>query len=145
MPRAGGISMLPRLTEILFIEILRHRITMAEPQAAGWLAALADPALSRCLSLIHDDPTRDWSLGELSIASGMSRSVLAERFQAILGTSPVRYVREWRLYLASVALATTGQAIATIAYDAGYVTEAAFSRAFSRTYGTPPAAWRAMG
>lgn len=145
MPRAGGISMLPRLTEILFIEILRHQITMAEPQAAGWLAALADAALSRCLSLIHDDPTRDWSLGELSTASGMSRSVLAERFQTILGTSPVRYVREWRLYLASVALATTGQAIAAIAYDAGYATEAAFSRAFSRTYGTPPAAWRAMG
>ncbi|MGK6312673.1 AraC family transcriptional regulator [Neorhizobium sp. DT-125] len=143
-PRAGGVSMLPRLTEIIFIEILRHQIMMAEPRDAGWLAALADAALSRCLSLIHDDPARDWSLEDLSAASGLSRSVLAERFQTILGTPPIRYVRDWRLYLASVALATTGRAIAAIAYEAGYATEAAFNRAFSRAFGTPPATWRAM-
>ena len=114
------------------------------PRSVGWLAALADPALSRCLSLIHDDPTRDWSLEELAAASGMSRSALADRFQTMLSTSPIRYIRDWRLYLASVALATTGQAIAAIAYDAGYATEAAFNRAFSRAFGAPPAAWRAM-
>lgn len=74
----------------------------------------------------------------------MSRSVLAERFQSVLGTSPIRYVREWRLYLASVALATTGQAIAAVAFEAGYATEAAFSRAFARAFGAPPATWRMM-
>jgi len=141
-PRAGGISMLPRLTEMIFIEILRHQIMMAEPRSVGWLAALADEALSRCLSIIHDDPTHDWSLKELSITCGMSRSVLAERFKTILGTSPIRYMRDWRLYLASVSLATTGAPIAAIAYEAGYATEAAFSRAFSRAFGTPPATWR---
>jgi AraC-like DNA-binding protein len=143
-PRAGSVSMLPRLTEIIFIEILRHQIMMAEPHATGWLAALADPALSRCLSLIHDDPRRDWSLEQLAAASGLSRSALADRFQAMLSTSPIRYIRDWRLYLASVALATSGQPIATIAYEAGYATEAAFNRAFSRAFATPPAAWRAM-
>ena len=142
-PRAGGVSMLPRLTEIILIEILRHQIIKAEPRAVGWLAALGDPALSRCLSLIHDDPRRDWSLEELAAASGMSRSVLADRFQAMLGTSPIKYVRDWRLYLASVALQTTGQTIATIAFNAGYATEAAFNRAFSRAFGSPPATWRA--
>ncbi|MEP9376740.1 AraC family transcriptional regulator [Aquabacter sp. CN5-332] len=141
-PRAGGVSMLPRLTEIVFIEILRHQIMRADPGAVGWLAALVDPSLSRCLSLIHGDPKRDWSLEELSAASGTSRSTLAERFQAKLDTSPIKYVRDWRLHLASVALNTTGQAIAAIAYEAGYATEAAFNRAFSRAYGTPPAAWR---
>ncbi|WP_106796653.1 AraC family transcriptional regulator [Rhizobium sp. H4] len=142
-PRAGGISMLPRLTEIIFIEILRHQIMMAKPHAIGLLAALADPALSRCLSLIHDDPRRDWSLELLAAASGSSRSALAERFQTMLATSPIRYIRDWRLYLASVALATTSQPIAAIAYDAGYATEAAFNRAFSRAFAQPPAAWRA--
>lgn len=135
--------MLPRLTEIIFIEILRHQIMMAKPHAIGLLAALADPALSRCLSLIHDNPRRDWSLERLAAASGSSRSALTERFQTMLATSPIRYVRDWRLYLASVALATTSQPIAAIAYDAGYATEAAFNRAFSRTFATPPAAWRA--
>ena len=60
----------------------------------------------------------------------------------VLDTSPMRYVRDWRLYLASVALSTTDQGIAAIADRAGYGTEAAFNRAFSRAYGTPPATWR---
>ncbi|ANM17671.1 AraC family transcriptional regulator protein [Rhizobium sp. N541] len=143
-PRAGGVSMLPRLTEIIFIEILRHQIMVAEPRSVGWLAALADPALSRCLSLIHDEPRRDWSLEHLAAAAGLSRSALADRFQSILSTSPIRYIRDWRLYLASIALASSGRPIAAIADDAGYATEAAFNRAFSRAFATPPAAWRAM-
>lgn len=142
-PRAGGVSMLPRLTEIMFIEILRHQI-MAAGTRPGWLAALADPTLARCLSLIHGDPGHDWSLAGLAAAAGLSRSVLAERFQATLGTSPIRYLRDWRLYLASTALAAGGRGIAAIADDAGYATEAAFNRAFARAFGTPPAAWRAQ-
>ncbi len=68
--------------------------------------------------------------------------MLAERFEAVLGTSPIRYIRDWRLNLASVALTGTHKSIATIAYEIGYGSEAAFSRAFSRTYGVPRAAWR---
>lgn len=142
-PRAGGVAMLPRLTEIAFIEILRHQILAAAPHGPGWLAALADPALARSLSLLHDAPRRDWSLRELAAAAGLSRSVLAERFQTRLGTSPIRYLRDWRLYLASLALAGSRRSIAAIAEEAGYATEAAFNRAFARAFGSPPAAWRA--
>lgn len=141
-PRTGGLSVLERLTELTFIELLRRQIIAASPGSTGWLAALADPALGRCLSLIHDDPRRDWSVTDLSSASGLSRSTLAERFETVLDTSPMRYVRDWRLCLASVALSTTAKGIGAIAHDAGYGTEAAFNRAFSRTYGAPPAAWR---
>lgn len=141
-PRSGGLSMLERLTEITFIELLRHQIAAARPAPAGWLAGLADPAVGRCLALIHDDPRREWSVQALSAESGLSRSALAERFESTLDTSPIRYLREWRLCLASTALATTARSIAEIAEDAGYGTEAAFSRAFSRIYGSPPAAWR---
>jgi AraC-like DNA-binding protein len=82
------------------------------------------------------------SVNDLSAVAGLSRSALAERFETMLNTSPMRYLREWRLCQASVALATSNKAIASIADEAGYGTEAAFNRAFSRLYGTPPAAWR---
>jgi AraC-like DNA-binding protein len=141
-PRSGGISMLERLTEITFIELLRHQIIAANSQPSGWLAALADPALGKCLALIHDDPECEWSVQNLSAASGLSRSTLAERFETMLDTSPMRYVRDWRLCLASLALSTTTKRIAAIAHEAGYGTEAAFNRAFSRAYGMPPATWR---
>jgi len=141
-PRSGGLSMLERLTEISFIELLRHQIIAENSQPGGWLAALADPALGKCLAFIHDDPAREWSVQNLSATSGLSRSALTERFETMLDTSPMRYVRDWRLCLASQALSTTTKRIAAIAHDAGYGTEAAFNRAFSRAYGVPPATWR---
>lgn len=140
-PRTGGLAVLERLTEIIFIELLRHQI-VAAVGVSGWLAALADPALGRCLALIHEDPACDWAVQDLAAGAGLSRSTLAERFETVLGTSPIRYLREWRLCLASVALSTTAKPIAHVAHEAGYSTEAAFTRAFSRAYGTPPAAWR---
>jgi AraC-like DNA-binding protein len=139
--RPGGSSMLERLTEIIFIEILRH-IATTQPASNGWLAALADPSLGKCLYLIHSEPKREWSIPDLSSASGLSRSTLTEKFEAMLQTSPMRYVRDWRLYLASVSLRTTNAGIAAIGTEAGYGTEAAFNRAFSRAYGSPPALWR---
>jgi AraC-like DNA-binding protein len=141
-PRSGGLSVLERLTELTFIELLRHQIIAAKSASTGWLAALADPALARCLALIHNESKHSWSVEDLSAASGLSRSSLTERFNAVLDTSPMRYLREWRLCEASVALRTTARPIAAIAYDAGYADEAAFNRAFSRAYGAPPAAWR---
>ena len=141
-PRAGGISVLPRLTEVAFIEILRDQIALSGPQSAGWLAAMNDPRLARCLALIHADPGRDWSVADLAAQSGMSRSAMMERFQSVLSTSPIKYIRDWRLYLASLDLARTPKPISEVALGSGYATEAAFTRAFARAFGDPPAAWR---
>jgi AraC-like DNA-binding protein len=141
-PRAGGLSVLERLTELTFIEVLREHVSSTPAGGRGWLAAMTDPALARCLALIHADPARDWSLDALATAGALSRSALTERFESVLATSPMRYVRDWRLCLAGVALSTTGRAIAAIADEAGYGSEAAFNRAFTRAQGMPPAAWR---
>ncbi|HEY3951438.1 AraC family transcriptional regulator [Phenylobacterium sp.] len=143
-PRAGGVSVLERLTEITFIEVLRQHVSSTPAGARGWLAAMTDPGLARCLALIHADPERDWSLGALAAASGLSRSAMTERFETMLATSPMRYVRDWRLCLAGVALSTSNRAIAAIASEAGYGSEAAFNRAFARAQGMPPAAWRRL-
>nr|WP_217807862.1 AraC family transcriptional regulator [Oceanibacterium hippocampi] len=141
-PQQGGTSVLERLTEVAFLELLRRQFLQATPAETGWLAAIADPALGRCLTLLHGEPVRDWTLASLARESGLSRSTLAERFEAVLGTSPIRYLRDWRLYLASVDLRTTERPTVAIGLDAGYGTEAAFSRAFSRHFGMPPAEWR---
>jgi AraC-like DNA-binding protein len=141
-PRSGGAAVLERLTEVTFIELLRHQMHAAAATEAGWLAALSDPPLARCLALIHDDPAFDWTVEELAAQSGLSRSALAERFDAVLGISPMRYVRSWRLSLARSALRSGNKSVSAIAFEAGYGTEAAFNRAFARAYGVPPAAWR---
>ena len=143
-PLRGGVSVLERLTEVAFIEVLRRQFLAEDIPETGWLAAVRDPSLGRCLGLIHAEPRRDWTLAELARASGLSRSALADHFAKCLGMSPIRYLRDWRLYLASVQLKLADRALAAVAHDAGYGTEAAFNRAFARRFGTPPAEWRRM-
>jgi AraC-like DNA-binding protein len=141
-PLRGGASVLERLTEVAFLEVLRRQFLTDEIPASGWLAAVRNPALGRCLGLIHAEPRREWTLVDLARSSGLSRSVLADHFTRCLGMSPIRYLRDWRLYLASVQLRLADTALAAVAHEAGYGTEAAFNRAFARRFGSPPAEWR---
>jgi AraC-like DNA-binding protein len=139
----GGTSVVERLTEIILIELLRSEIVAKQGSARGLFAAMTDPIVARALTSIHAMPMENWTVASLARASATSRSVLSDRFDSILGKSPMRYLREWRLLLASNALSNTAKPIRQIAEDAGYDTEAAFSRAFSRLHGVPPARWRA--
>ena len=68
--------------------------------------------------------------------------MLAERFQQLVGTSPIQYLTQWRMLLAANMLSRGNAPLSRIAEDVGYRTDTAFSRAFRREYGAPPAAWR---
>ena len=110
---------LPRLPELLLVEALRLYAS-STPLETGWLAATNDPVAGRALKLIHDDPIRDWSVDELARAAATSRSVLGERFRALLGQSPMHYIVEWRMQLAANLLVSTELRLAVIAERAGY-------------------------
>ena len=141
-PRRGSLSMIERLTEVTLIELLRHQMADAERSLVLTLPVMSDAVLSRCLNAIHRDPQREWTLRELAALSGSSRSGLVERFQAALETSPMRYLRDWRLYLAGVRLRTTPDSITSVAIESNYGSEAAFTRAFTRSHGVSPGVWR---
>jgi len=91
---------------------------------------------------MHNDPMRDWTVEQIAAASGTSRSVLAERFKAVLGQPPMQYLAGWRLQLATNLLRDGSRSIAEVAGEVGYESEAAFNRAFKRHLGMPPGAWR---
>ena len=141
-PRPGGAGVLAKLAEVLFIEVLR--LYMHEQGAArtGWLAAVNDRVVGAALNALHRRPAHSWTLEELAQSSGSSRSVLAERFQHLVGSSPIQYLTQWRMLLASNLLARSNASLTSIAHEVGYHTDTAFSRAFRREFGTPPAAWR---
>jgi len=92
---------------------------------------------------LHADPARDWTVGDLARSVTVSRTVLLDRFQQLLGQPPIRYLTHWRLSLASGLLRTTGLGVAEVATRVGYRSEEAFSRAFKRALGMAPAHWRA--
>jgi AraC-like DNA-binding protein len=142
--RAGGTTMLTRMAELMFVEVVRRYTEELSPQQEGWLAGLRDPVVAPALAALHARPAHGWTLAELSRAAATSRTVLTERFSQTVGLPPMQYLTEWRLQLAAEQLATGSRKVAAVGADVGYESEAAFSRAFKRSTGYAPAAWRRM-
>ena len=140
--RAGGESVLARLSELMFIEVVRRHLECLPLEQVGWLAGLRDPFVGKALSLMHARPTHCWTIDDLAREVGLSRSVLAERFAQLVGIPPMHYLAKWRMQIASGLLTSGSANIATVAAQTGYGSEAAFSRAFKRMVGVSPSAHR---
>ena len=143
--RPGAESMLAKLSELIFVEAMRRYVENLPPGGSGWLAGVRDAQVGRALALLHGEPGKSWTVDELAHKVALSRSALAERFSALVGEPPMQYLMRWRLALAAQALRAGGDAIVRVAERSGYESEAAFSRAFKREFGAPPAAWRKAG
>lgn len=141
-PSPGSRSMLPRLTELMFVEILRAHIHGLSADDAGWFAALKDPVAGAALKWIHAEPMKDWHIEDLAHHVGVSRSVLTERFRRYLDQPPIRYLAKWRLQMAAQQIKADRLPMKSIAHRYGYESEAAFGRAFKRCFGQPPGDWR---
>lgn len=140
--RPGNAAMLGRLTELMFVEILREYMQRLPTAHGGWLAAVNDPQVGRALRLMHEHPARDWTVDELAREVAVSRSVLAQRFADLVGETPMRYLATWRMQLAKQMMRDGAANIQDVANRVGYESEAAFNRAFKRATGSPPATWR---
>jgi AraC-like DNA-binding protein len=131
-----------RLSETLLIEAVRQYVTDHPALAAGWLAGARDAQIGRALALIHADIGAPLTVERLAAEAALSRSAFVARFQQYMGTPPMRYLALRRLDAGRARLAETGDTIASVAWDLGYGSEEAFSRAFRREYGLPPGRWR---
>jgi len=140
--RPGSEAMLERMSEMMFVEVLRRYVDTLTPDQTGWLAGLRDPGVGRVLALLHGRPSEAWTLEALGEQAGLSRSLLHERFVHFVGQPPMQYLAAWRMQLAATRLRDTDAKIIEIALDVGYESEAAFSRAFKRAVGESPGAWR---
>jgi AraC-like DNA-binding protein len=142
--RPGSDSTLARLADLMFVDALRRYAETLPAEGRAWFSGLRDARIGRALSLLHAEPRRPWTLAELARSVALSRSALADRFAALVGEPPMQYLTRWRLALAARAL-RAGEAIVRVAEHSGYESDAAFSRAFKREFGMPPATWRRGG
>lgn len=143
--RIGSESMLDRLSELMFVEVVRRYLETLPPDRIGWLAGLRDPIVGRALAAMHSRPAEDWSVNSLAQEVGLSRSALAERFTEFVGQPAMQYLMNWRMQLAANQLRSSDDSVATVAERVGYDSDAAFSRAFKKAVGVSPSEWRDRG
>jgi AraC-like DNA-binding protein len=138
----GASTVLTRMAEVMFIQVLRRYLEEMNGTQTGWLAGLRDDVVGRVLSLIHAKPGHPWSLADLANAVAVSRSNLAKRFMLLVGQPPMQYLTQWRMQVAANLLAQTSMKVASVGNEVGYDSEAAFSRAFKKATNLAPGAWR---
>ena len=138
----GSQAVLGRLMELLFVELLRRHVARLPAGSRGWFAALNDPIVARARQLLHAEPAYRWTVEEIARRIGSSRTVLAERFNALLGRPPIDYLVSWRIQIAAERLRAGSESIPRVADSVGYESEASFNRAFKRVTGMTPGSWR---
>ncbi len=137
----GATTVVDRLAEVLFIQVLRAYLLRSRP-VRGFLAAVRDEQINRALKAIHAAAGSELTLVDIARQAGMSRSNLARRFKEILGETPINYLTRWRMLKARELLRISGRSLSDIAESVGYGSEAAFSRAFKRQFKQSPGVFR---
>ena len=141
-PRIGSESVLGRLSELMFVDVIRRYLETLPSERLDWLSGLRDPYIGRALTAIHRNPAQHWTLESLARKVAMSRSAFAEHFTRFVGMPPMQYLTSWRMQVAASQLLGTTDTVMAIANFVGYDSEAAFSRAFKKAVGVPPSEWR---
>jgi AraC-like DNA-binding protein/mannose-6-phosphate isomerase-like protein (cupin superfamily) len=136
--RIGTATVMARLADVVVTLIIRAWIEMRRADLQGWLAGVRDPNIGLALAQIHRKPGHAWTVETLASAAGMSRSLFAERFTALMGQTPARYLLQWRIRLATMWIESQRMTVSEAAGRLGYASDAAFSRAFKRVVGAPP-------
>jgi AraC-like DNA-binding protein len=136
--RPGGSLIAHHLAHMMLVQVLRLSIHEGVRRGVGWFFALADPQLSAAIGAMHENPAYRWTLGELAVRAGLSRSVFARRFREQVGETPIAYLTRWRMMLAAEQLTNSRRPLAQTAFSLGYESETAYNTAFKRVMGCSP-------
>ena len=142
-PRAGATASVSALLDLLLLYMLRAWFDdQSQGSPTGWPAALADPAVSAALAAMHAEPQAPWTVRGLGARVGLSRTVFAQRFTALVGRPPMAYLTWWRMTVAARLLRETDAPLSTVAGRCGYGSEYAFAKTFKREFGVAPGTFR---
>jgi AraC-like DNA-binding protein len=137
----GSPAILDRLADALMFYVIRHSL-MQGARPVGLVVGLADKQIRPALVALCDEPAHAWTLDSLAERAFMSRSSFAERFNTLVGRTPMEFLAEWRMQLARNWLGQDRLSVAEVAARCGYQSEAAFSKAFKRVVGVGPGEFR---
>lgn len=139
--RPGSELVLNRLSEVLFVQMVRAHLQQSDAPPAIW-SAIADKQIGAALQLMHGAPKSDWTLDALARQVGMSRSAFASKFGRLVQQTPLEYLTALRMRRAEELLTEGRLSTASIAEEVGYQSEPAFSKTFKKLVGVGPGAYK---
>ena len=140
----GADTIVHGLLDAIFTYLLRDIVAQQSKASGCWSHSMQDPQIRQALVLLHDDCARTWTLGALAQQCGLSRTGLAERFRKAMNDTPLNYLRTVRIQNAMRLLSETEQTLEQVAQAVGYQDAFSFSKAFKRTVGAAPRAFRSQ-
>jgi AraC-like DNA-binding protein len=136
-PSPGSTVVVDRLSEVLFIQLMRAYVSEA-PDRMRYMSALLDPQIGKALNMIHAEEIAQLTVKNLGESVALSRTVFTERFAKLVGIPPKTYLINWRMQRAKVTLQSGKATMISIAERAGYASEAAFGKAFKQFFNVTP-------
>jgi AraC family transcriptional regulator len=101
--------------------------------------------VQRSIDFVESNLSKRIGLEEMAGEACWSPYHFSRVFQAITGRAPVEYIRRRRMDTAAYRLLFTKEPILDLAVGIGYESQAAFTRAFKRTFGATPGEYRRRG
>ncbi|WP_194206880.1 AraC family transcriptional regulator [Superficieibacter sp. 1612_C1] len=121
-------------------EILYHVLT--GPRGGALLALVSRQThfslISRVLKRIESHYTENLSVDQLAAEANMSVSAFHHNFKSVTSTSPLQYLKSYRLHKARMLMIHDGMKASAAAMRVGYESASQFSREFKRYFGMTP-------
>jgi len=137
-----SISLDPAAADDLLVEATS--LLAGEFAAPGQAAigGLAPWQVRRVKATVEENLDRKLATSELAAVAGLSTSHFCRAFRKTLGTSPQDYVLGRRVERTKHLMLSTCDPLCEISLTCGFFDQAHLSRAFRRSQGCAPAAWR---
>lgn len=94
--------------------------------------------ISRVLKRIESQYTENLSVDQLASEANMSVSAFHHNFKSVTSTSPLQYLKTYRLHKARMMMIHDGMKASAAAMRVGYESASQFSREFKRYFGVTP-------
>ena len=144
-PSPASSLMVDRLSEILFIQLIRHHMQLlmkSGDRDMGYMTALNDVHIGKALNLIHGEQDAVLTVERLADAVALSRTAFSEKFSKMVGMTAKSYLLNWRMQRAKIHLQEANIKMLAVAENAGYASEASFSKAFKSFFSLTPGQFR---
>ena len=120
----------------------RLRVLLIQPLHGALLALVSRQThfslISRVLKRIESQYTENLSVDQLAAEANMSVSAFHHNFKSVTSTSPLQYLKTYRLHKARMLMIHDGMKASAAAMRVGYESASQFSREFKRYFGITP-------